>query len=1508
MKAWKQLIALNLVLVLLLSLFPFAAFAVQDQAQYVLNQTENEEPEETTFESPTIQDPESVVLEWGEPYTFTKTDDNSFPHMSFRTKDMGYYRLRITPPENLKDVKIGGNYWYNPDTDMSLEIHYTMVSPFNVLENTHDYIYFFYQNNTPGFRLCKNSDSEFSDNGVWTFQADYIEPEPFSFGEVLGAGDSEPFHVYTMQVDHPVYCTVSSDDPIHYACTDGQPSMYGMTYDQQNDFSGTSEYFRVGTGTLMLAVCQTSGSSGVVLQKGNPQGSFGAEGDNLHWFFDTEQEKLTISGAGSMGDLDGMIPWMRCQSYAEEVEVQPGVTDIAPNSFSNVWRLRKVSLPEGLTSIGNQAFCYCGRLTDISIPSTVREIGMEAFSNTSIARFEIPAAVTSIGSNALRSSYLTSVEVDAANPAYSSADGVLYSRDGSTLLRFPAKKLGPFVVPNTVTTIASDAFSHCDLLKSLFLPDSIHSVGGSDTVPDRVCYGGTAEQWAAVDAADFHVPEGHLYFECSASDYLGETWQYELEDMNAHPRLSFTPEESGVYTVSTVSPSGLDCFMSYSSPESMTVYVAKDDEEQIIVGDWLGQPTFFFQGGDHYEMQTQPGFVVFPDDYRQLTELGTFHTAVQKLATQPLALGANELSHPEYRLDYYQFTAPADGYYQVSFEVPEGSSVFARASSEGSMNQIDSYHFEFLLKAGQSIVLPIRDEIESFTVNVEFDSSGLSGECGENASWNIDADGTLIIQGTGDMDDYSDNWLQSAGLKRSAVSLRRANSGSAPWSAYRNFVKAIRVEEGITSVGDYAFSGMGNVQQAELPASIREIGRNAFGHDSALEEISLSEGLLDIGDSAFVGCGSLTSVQVPDSVQSIGSWAFCDTALEQFRLPADLEQLGDGVFARVPQCEVEVPAAHDHFVKVDGIVYDRDQTTVYLCDHDTAGAVSLPESVTEIRAYAFANSDIESLTIPEGVEQIPDSMCQSCSSLTEIHFPSTIADRFGTDVVSDCSSLRDVYYEGSAVGWYQLTDDLRESTNGPLDYHFAEQSVAEEAGDGSHSVTLTEEASSTAYCFTAPEQGIYLVSAVGAELSMVLDSGKAPASAATYPSSGEAEYVKLDAGEKLFVVLKLPYSDTVDVQWSVVRAETAEADLGDHTMDTDNHDQLYCFVPEMDGLYRFDTHCYDYSFSAGIFDQNLKPINRYRYINDGTQFMALNAGEPVYLCFSAEYNPSLSGVYWSLAEQITISGQPENQSVEAGADAVLSVQANGEELSYQWQYCAPGEDAWTDVEADSPQSDTLTICASDDLDGQRFRCRITNIDGYEVVSKEATLTVSTPVYANPFTDVPSGRFYTDAVLWAYYHDPQVTDGVTPTTFMPERNCTRAHVVTLLWRASGCPEPESLVSKFSDVKDTSRYFYKAVLWAAEQEITTGYEDGTFRPDAVCTRAHVVAFLWRASGCPEPESLVSTLSDVKDTSSYFYKAVLWAAEQEITTGYDDGTFRPGAVCTRGHVVTFLYRADN
>ena len=214
--------------------------------------------------------------------------------------------------------------------------------------------------------------------------------------------------------------------------------------------------------------------------------------------------------------------------------------------------------------------------------------------------------------------------------------------------------------------------------------------------------------------------------------------------------------------------------------------------------------------------------------------------------------------------------------------------------------------------------------------------------------------------------------------------------------------------------------------------------------------------------------------------------------------------------------------------------------------------------------------------------------------------------------------------------------------------------------------------------------------------------------------------------------------------------------------------------------------------------------------------------------------------------------------------------------------------------------DSLTV-----LDGKDKEIKLTEKNGkYTFKMPASKVTVEAMFKAagnNPFIDVPAGSYYEDAVVWAV--EKGITSGTSAVTFDPNGNCTRAQAVTFLWRAAGSPAPKTKVMSFTDVPSGS-YYETAVLWAMEQGITKGTSDTAFSPNASCTRAQIVTFLWRANGSPAVSGN-SAFTDVA-ADAYYAAAVAWAEKNSVTGGIGNGLFGSGNTCTRAQIVTFIYRS--
>ncbi len=276
------------------------------------------------------------------------------------------------------------------------------------------------------------------------------------------------------------------------------------------------------------------------------------------------------------------------------------------------------------------------------------------------------------------------------------------------------------------------------------------------------------------------------------------------------------------------------------------------------------------------------------------------------------------------------------------------------------------------------------------------------------------------------------------------------------------------------------------------------------------------------------------------------------------------------------------------------------------------------------------------------------------------------------------------------------------------------------------------------------------------------------------------------------------------------------------------------------------------------------------------------------------------------------------KAIEDAINALDWKSSGGGSSSPSYSVTTPGKTENGTVTV-SPRSaekgDTVTITAKPDSGYQLDDLTVTDKNGKELkltdkgngkytftmpASKvEVNATFVKEVETSPFSDVSTSAYYYEAVKWA--QEKGITGGIGNGLFGPNQPCTRAQIVTFLWRAAGSPEPKSM-SSFSDVSADS-YYAKAVAWAVENGITTGTGDGKFSPDATCTRAQSVTFLFRAIG-----KLVDSKAEFSDvlTDSYYANAVAWAVENGVTNGIGNGLFGPDNSCTRAQIVTFLFRA--
>ena len=423
-----------------------------------------------------------------------------------------------------------------------------------------------------------------------------------------------------------------------------------------------------------------------------------------------------------------------------------------------------------------------------------------------------------------------------------------------------------------------------------------------------------------------------------------------------------------------------------------------------------------------------------------------------------------------------------------------------------------------------------------------------------------------------------------------------------------------------------------------------------------------------------------------------------------------------------------------------------------------------------------------------------------------------------------------------------------------------------------------------------------------------------------YPGAADGYYetnstsVNIDSGDKSPIDTKLYFNGNGDVTWgtatytygkatyryeydakgnlvkSVEVAPTTQSKIV--TTETyaynDDGDLIQShYYSDWDG--QIDDFTYSYDYADGKLTVSAKLASESGDVGTRTIVYTLNDnGDPV----KREMNYQEGDLKFSTLEGYTYDEKGNLISVTEGEgdeQEVTTYEYNDKNLCVK-QTWTPSKNS-----AENYNSVPSTVTYEYDENGNLTKKNYDSIYEtytYAPIPKEAS--------KSSFTDVKVDEYYASPVIWAT--ENKITKGVGGDQFAPESGCTRAQLVTFLWRASGEPEPKTTTNPFTDVVEND--YYKAILWAVENGITKGVNtEGTlFDPDATCTRAQIVTFIYRAAGSPKVTA-ENPFTDVVEND--YYNAILWAVNNGVTNGMGDSKFGPDLTCTRGQGVTFLYR---
>jgi len=619
-----------------------------------------------------------------------------------------------------------------------------------------------------------------------------------------------------------------------------------------------------------------------------------------------------------------------------------------------------------------------------------------------------------------------------------------------------------------------------------------------------------------------------------------------------------------------------------------------------------------------------------------------------------------------------------------------------------------------------------------------------------------------------------------------------------------------------------------------------------------------------IGYQAFYYCVSLASIVIPNSVTSIGNSAFIGcTSLASIDIPDSVTIIDWGAFDGCTSlASIVIP---DSVTIIDNYAF-RGCTSLASIDIPNSvtsisyGAfdgctslvsVDIPNSVTRIGDYAFNHcTSLVSVDIPNSVTRIGDGAFLCCTSLVSIDIPNSVT-RIGDRAFVGCTSLADVYYAGDAAQWNAIKiEPSNEPLTGATIHYGVEHTHSYTAAVTAP--TCTEQGYTTYTCSCGDSYKSDYKDALGHDYQ----NGTCTRCGAKDPGATPPH--------------------THDYKAAVTAPTCTQAGYTTYTCSCgDSYKSDYKDALGHDYKNGTCTRC-------GAKDPGVTPPHTHDYKAAVTAPTCTQAGYTTYTCscgdsYKSDYKDALGHDYKNGACTRCGAKDPGVTPPHTHDYKAVVTKPTCTEQSYTTYTCSCG---------DSYKSDYKDALGHDYKNGTCTRCGVKD-PNYKPQAD--------------FTDVASGSYCYDAVQWAVANG--ITKGTDKTHFSPNAGCTRGQVVTFLWRAAGEPVVSGNVG-FVDVAPGS-YCYEAVKWAVANGITKGTDATHFSPNATCTRGQVVTFMYRAEG----EPAVSGSNGFVDVApgSYCYEAVKWAVANGITKGTNTTHFSPNATCTRGQVVTFLYRAQ-
>ena len=1167
----------------------------------------------------------------------------------------------------------------------------------------------------------------------------------------------------------------------------------------------------------------------------------GTCGENVTWTLDSEGV-LTITGTGDMTNYTSSseCPWYSESASIVSVVVEDDVTNIGNYAFENLDNLTTATLGSSVTTIGESAFYRCSSLVSINIPDNAKTIERGAFYGCrSLESIAIPDSVTTIGGSTFYGcSSLTSVNIP--NGITRIGWGMFYGCSGLTNI----------TIPKNVEYIENDAFSYCSNLSEInfecsvpvIWDESFYQVTATAYYPAndtswtedvRKNYGGTLT-WKAYDRnvidsgtcgedvtwtlnsdglltisgtgkmADYTeayqwpwyenreqivsvvIEEGVTYIGYSAFEKFINLTSIEIPNSVTEIGWSAFADCSSLTEItipSSVSYIGWGVFFGCTSLKEINV---DEGNENYFSKDGVlfsGTTLTYCPGADRQEYVIPDGITSINEsafiDCSELTniEMSSSVTCIGFAAFEGCS-GLKKLELPT-RVNEIQTRAfsGCSGLTEITFKglAPTfgDSDVFGGVTADVYYPSNDSSWTEKVRQDyGGTLTW------KSYTAEAIVDS----GTCGEDVTWSMDRNGLLTISGNGKINDYS-------------------RENRAPWCAYRKNIVDVVIENGVTEIGSYTFAFLNNLINVEIPNSVTEIGGYAFNDCANLTEINIPNSVTEIGwytfmdcsnlkainieegnpnynsidgvlvnneettliyypeahgevydipdgvitieDESFSGCTKLTNINISESVQHIGNYAFygCGNLVE-VNIPSGVTKIGESAFGDCTSLNaINVEEGNENYKSQDGVLFDHDMTTLYYCPGVNRNEYAIPYGVIKIDEFAFDNcSELTNIEIPNSVTGIGFRAFRGCNNLTTIKIPDSV-NYIGQRAFENCSNLTEITFNGSApefgddvfagvtaTAYYpsndsSWTDEVRQNYGGTITWVEAGSEPEEKeltiiqqpesvTGKLGETAVFTVEAEGDGvtyqwqYCNNGSStwKNSSMTGATTNSIEVQITKGRIGQKyRCILQDSRDNKLVSEEAQimlaeEKKLAVTRQPESVTGKIGETAVFTVGAEGDGVTYQWQYCNSGSNSWKNSSMTGA---DTNSIEVKITKGRIGQ------KYRCILKDSKGNKLTTEE--------------AQIIQAKEKKLTVIQQPESVTGKIGETTVFTVEAEGEGVTYQWQYCNSGSSAWKNSSMTGSTTNSIEVKITKGRIGQKYRCILKDSKGNKLTTEEAQI-------------------------------------------------------------------------------------------------------------------------------------------------------------------------------------------